>query len=436
MGGIVEITIPYKPTPIQKIVHQDKNQYIVLNWGRQSGKSTFVMNEMIREAMATPKGRFWIVAPTYKQAKAIYWKDHVKHFIPKQLIKKMNETELSVEFVNGATIEFKGADNEDSLRGSRLHGVALDEYAFMKPHVWDTIISAMLNTTDGRVFFISTPNGFDHFHEMCVKAQKLRDWSYYHCTSYDNPYSSRAYIESKRLDLPDDVFAQEYLADFTRKAGLVYKEFDKKLNVVDMLQPESAWTKFVAIDFGQINPTAVLFIGVDHEDNLYIYDEIYEANLFTSELAHLIKVKTGGFYITTFYGDQAASQSIKDLSEHGIYVMPVSKKRGTTTEDYFKGGIEKIRGYLKVQEGTGKPKLFVAGNCKNTIDEFEAYSWKEVKEGDIRNKQERPEKSHDHCMDALRYFIYEHKEDKGPVVIPPMTLLGGIEAEAYVLGGE
>ena len=397
---------------MQLKVHAETEQFVVLNWGRQTGKSTFVMNEILKEALSTPKGRFWIIAPTYRQVKAIYWKDHVKHYIPKQLVKRMNETELSVELTNGSVIELKGADNEDSLRGSRLHGVALDEYAFMKPHVWDTIISAMLNTTNGRVFFISTPNGYDHFHAMCQKAQKTKGWAYYHATSYDNPYASKTYIESKKLELPDDVFSQEYLADFTRKAGLVYKEFDKNIHVVSLLQPNKDWTKFVSIDFGQTNPTAVLFIGVDTADNIYIYDEIYRSNLYTSELAHEIKAKQGGYYVSRYLGDSAAAQSIKDLSEHGIYVFPVNKTPGTTQEDYFKGGITRIREYLKVQEGTGKPKMFIAGNCVNLINEFESYSWKEVKEGDMRNKPERPEKTNDHALDALRYFIYEHRKPK------------------------
>jgi phage terminase large subunit len=54
--------------------------------------------------------------------------------------------------------------------------------------------------------------------------------------------------------------------------------------------------------------------------------------------------------------------------------------------------------------------MFVASHCQNTIREFESYSWKEVKLGqEDQNKPERPNKSNDHSMDAMRYFMYFHR---------------------------
>ena len=55
-----------------------------------------------------------------------------------------SETELRVDFPNGARIQLYGADNPDSLRGIYLDGVVLDEYAQMSPHLWGEVIRPAL----------------------------------------------------------------------------------------------------------------------------------------------------------------------------------------------------------------------------------------------------------------------------------------------------
>jgi phage terminase large subunit len=59
-------------------------------------------------------------------------------------------------------------------------------------------------------------------------------------------------------------------------------------------------------------------------------------------------------------------------------------------------GIHKIANLL----GTGDLKI--RKECKNLIEEFHTYAWSENKT--ILGKDE-PIKQHDHCIDALRYFV-------------------------------
>jgi hypothetical protein len=404
-GKMRTVRIPYNPHKAQKELHDCRSRFIVINTGRRFGKSTFAINELLKRA--SKKGRYWIISPTYKQSKSIYWRSLVGKYIPKEAIKKKNESELIIELINGSTIELKGADNEDSLRGAGLEGVILDEYAFIKPHIWQEVIQPMIVDSNGWAIFISTPKGYNHFYELCEYAKKTDSWSYFHFTSYDNPHLPTEELDRAKRDSSEDYFAQEFLADFTKHTGLVYKEFNRSKNIITLLQPEQEWIKYISIDFGTTNPTAVLFIGVDREDNIYIYDEIYQSNLYTSQLANLIKGKSGNHYFTNRFGDSAAAQSIKDLTEQGLYITTVTKTNRTSTEDWFKSGIEKVREKLKIQEATGKPKLFVASHCQNTIREFEMYSWPDKKDETL-NQKERPEKANDHALDALRYFIMSY----------------------------
>ena len=402
----MNITHSYKPHPAQLQIHQSKARFKVLNTGRRFGKSLYVINETFKKALEK-KGRYWIIAPTYRQVKSIYWNSLLRDNIPDEVIKKKNESELYIELKNGSFIEFKGADDPDKLRGAGLDGCALDEYAFMKPIVWEEHIQPMIRESGGWAIFISTPDGFNHFFDLKEFADnpKNKDWVYFHFQSGDNPFFPKAEIEKARIETSPDKFAQEYLGDFTKKSGMVFEEFSTNIHVSGDVIIDQGMVHYRSIDFGQANPTAVLWIALSKEGSIYVYDEIYQKSLLTSELAHLIKAKSP-YYVTMTYGDSAAAQSIKDLTEHGIYVMPVKKTAHSSKEDYMKGGIEKIKEFLKVQPGTGKPRLLIAPHCQNLIDELMNYTWEEEK--DDKNAPERPQKVRDHAVDALRYFIYEY----------------------------
>ena len=391
----------YTPHEKQLQVHSDNHRFKVLNWGRRTGKSTLAANYVLLAATQVV-GRYWIVAPTYKQAKNIYWMDIVTNQIPKELIKKKNEQELIITLINGSIIELKGADNEDSLRGAGIKGLVLDEYAFMKPNVWELILRPMLADSMGWAIFISTPNGFNHFYDISAMAQESdkKDWWYSHATTYDNPHVQDSEIDEIKADTTEDQFSQEYMAEFRKMAGLVYKDFDRKIHVVDgdKLPDLDTATHILGIDFGFTNPTAAVFIAIDYDQNWWIYDEVYKSGMTTEQTHKVLTNKMGKRFFTSKIGDSAAVQEIANLNTLPYSMGIESVKK---TKDSISAGIRLINEALKVQEGTGKPKMFIAEHCKNLIYEFETYHYPDQKIN--RNAPEDPVKENDHALDALRY---------------------------------
>ena len=125
--------------------------------GRRFGKTVLAINELIRFAIQYPNRRSWYVGPTYRQAKQNVWDDPksgIFSFLPKELISKVMQTELTIKLVNGHLIEFKGTDNKEKLRGVGLVFVVLDEFGQMREDVWDTIIRPMLADERGKALFI------------------------------------------------------------------------------------------------------------------------------------------------------------------------------------------------------------------------------------------------------------------------------------------
>ena len=112
--------------PNQMKIFEDETRFRILSAGRRFGKTVLAVNELLKSAVNTPRSLNWYVAPTYKQAKMIAWK-MLLDYVPRTMIAKTNETELSVTLVNGSEICLKGAENEDSLRGVGVTFCVLDE---------------------------------------------------------------------------------------------------------------------------------------------------------------------------------------------------------------------------------------------------------------------------------------------------------------------
>ena len=405
----------------------DLSPYKVLAVGRKGRKTTFDVNELVRHAMKDTRGLTYpFIGPTRQQAKEIVWDDHVgallRMFNEIDLPHEVNQSDLSIRFPGTGKFVIDGSDNMESLRGkSDWGGVVCDEFASWKnkKEAWETVIEPNLIVHNAWCVFSGTPKGYEYFHTQSKKGDHegiiegeafdkegkrvLPNSQYrtYRFTSYDNPFLSRQWLDRKKDDTSEAVFNQEYLARFEKYTGLIYKEFDRRVHIVEPFLPLDYWQHYRAMDFGGVNPTACLWIAVSSTDDIYVYDEYYNSGQTINFHAGLIKAKTKRNIIGTF-GDPSGNQQIMDYGAEEVYISPAVRvfKDG---EDWVMSGINKVKDRLKVHPQTGKPRLYIASNCHNLIREIESYHWVENKYGD--NVKDQPEKKDDHALDALRYFM-------------------------------
>lgn len=392
----------WNPHKNQLKILDSQARYKVLVCGRQFGKTILSVNTLVKQALLHKDTKYWYVAPTYKQAKQIAWDillAAVKK-LPKELVIKVNESELFVILGNNSRIDIKGADNPDSLRGVALHGVVLDEYAFMRENVFTEIILPMFNTTNGWCIFVSTPKGFNHFYDLYIGAKSKDDWDTFHFTSYDNPYAQVAVLEEAKSNMSADRFAQEYMADFRKAEGLVYKEFDRDRHVITAEKYLNLqWVEVIAgIDFGYTNPSAIVVVGKDFDSRYFVIDEWYKTKKTTPEIAEVARNLEKEYRINAFYPDPAAAAHIEEINRLGLNLRETNK-------DVIKG-IDSVRSLLK------NNRLYIDARCKNLITEFESYSYPDTSDlHSVRNKNEPelPVKENDHALDALRYALFTNQ---------------------------
>lgn len=386
----------------QTEVWDDDSRYKVINIGRRGGKTTLGAVKLLETALTRPGTISWYVAPTYKQAEQILWQ-MLKDLVPQASIVKKNEQKLHIILTNKSQIFLKGADNPDSLRGVRIDFCIFDEVAFFDK--WEEswkVIRPTLADSKAHVWFISTPNGFNHFKELAEMTDP--DWSYHHYTTYDNPHIPTEEIDAMKKEMDEDSFQQEIMGEFRKMSGLIYKHFRRDLHLVDI--PDiTGWTIYRSLDFGFAHKTALGYFAVNTTGTeIYLYDGFYQIGMTPPEIADAVKIKDSGKFIQSAVADSAQPMQIEELKRLGVVFNPIDKG-----PDSVRAGITKVAELLKVRADTGKPTLMINRHLTWVADEFEKYRWMEQKSGLASGIKEVPLKRDDDAMDMIRYFAMNWK---------------------------
>jgi len=391
----------------QSDVWQNSTRYSVINCGRRSGKSTLAAYKLLEFVTKNPQTIVWYIAPTYKQAKSIMW-SMLTDVVPTEAITKKNETELSIRLKNGSEIHLKGADNPDSLRGVRIDFAIFDEVAFFEKwvEVWKVIRPTLMDS-QASVWFISTPNGFNHFKDLAERTGE--DWKYFHFTTYDNPHIPVFEIEQSKLEMDEDSFAQEMMGEFRKMSGLIYKEFSRDIHMVDV-PAITNWTITRALDFGFAHKTALIYFAINSTGSeIYGFDGLYESRFVSKDISDAIKIKDAGRHITNPIADSESPLQIEELARENVMFKPVKKDKDSVVT-----GIKKVASLLRVRADNGKPTLMFDKSLTWIADEFEKYRWIENTFSNVI--REVPRKREDDAMDAIRYFAMNYRTEQEPLL--------------------
>lgn len=252
-----DISLNFTLHDAQMEIFRDPARFKVVAAGRRFGKSFLSAACLLIEGLkdTSPSGkplvdkRVFYVAPTFDQGKRIIW-DLIKVLggfgTDQSVIKSTLENQAVITLVNGRKIEIKGADRPDTLRGVGLSYVVLDEYAFMKPEVWEQIIRPTLADVEGTALFIGTPDGKNHFYDLYElgfddKDEEFKSFSF---MSVDNPTLNSKEIEKAKNTLSASNFKQEFEASFSASGGTVFQE--KWFDYMDEEPEEGTW--YIAVD--------------------------------------------------------------------------------------------------------------------------------------------------------------------------------------------
>jgi predicted phage terminase large subunit-like protein len=266
--------------PWQQAVMSSEARFKVIAAGRRTGKSYLAAISLILAALNEKEGKVFYVAPTQGQARDVMW--HSIFDIAGDIIERSHVNNLEITLAGGNTIFLKGADRPDTLRGVSLKHLVLDEYAFMKPDVWEAILRPALADRKGSMMAIGTPEGRNHFYELFTGADEWPDWDNFHYTSFDNPLVDPAEIEHARQTLPAFAFQQEFMASFDARTSGNFNP--DNFNYYDKKPPEGQY--YIAVDLAGFKQqgqrrakkrdnSAIACVNVCNDGNWYVEEIIY-----------------------------------------------------------------------------------------------------------------------------------------------------------------
>lgn len=379
----------------QKKIFDDKNRFRICAAGRRSGKTFLSIWEMARVARYPNKKVFYI-APSFRMAKQIIFEDLKTAMIQRNWAKKINESDLSIALINGSKISLRSADNADSMRGVSLDFAVLDECAFMEEKTWTEVVRPTLSDRRGSALLISTPKGYDWFHQTWTNAHNQADWSAYQYTTLEGGLVTAEEIEQARLDLDLKIFRQEYEASFEVSANNIYHAFDIGGNVKTFEQ-DIPHRVHIGQDFNIDPGSAIVF--AETESGLHIIDEIIVPNSNTDEMAQIIKNKYKENVVTIFPDPAGAARktSSSNRTDHTILKEYGFAIRTRKAHPSIKDRINSVNRLLC--DAAGNRRLYVDPKCKKTIEALNKHAYKEG--------TNLPDKTsgYDHIMDALGYCV-------------------------------
>ena len=289
----------------QQQVWEDPTRFKIVAAGRRTGKSRLAAWMLIVNALQADKGHVFYVAPTQGQARDIMWQTLLELAHP--VVTNAHINNLQIKLVNGATISLKGADRPETMRGVSLKFLVMDEYADMKPEVFEQILRPALADQKGAALFIGTPMGRNHFYDLYKYAELEDDESYtaWHFTSYDNELLDPDEIDLAKKSMSSYAFRQEFMASFEARGSEMFKE---------------EWVKF-----GEAPEIGDYYISID----LAGFEDVSKKRTKNSKLDEsaiaVVKVNENGWHLENIiYGRWDLAETARKIFEAVRDYRPIS----------------------------------------------------------------------------------------------------------------
>ena len=367
----------------------------------------------------------WYAAPTFKQAKRVFWRRLKQAIPPSWRATKPNETECSITLKSGHILRIVGLDAYDNLRGSGLFFVLIDEWADCTYEAWEEVLRPMLSTcrytvndieyVGGHALRIGTPKGFNHCYDTYLDGQEGREpdhrsWLY---TSLQGGNVPAEEIEVARRKMDPRTFRQEYEASFENYSGVIYYCFDRRLNhTADVIKRGDAL--HIGMDFNVGKMAAVVFVVRD--DLPRAVDELMDV-FDTPAMIEKIKARFPDHSITVYPDASGDSRKTNNASESDIALL---KKAGfvvrvNPANPAVKDRINSVNGML----------CNTYGERRMLVNTDKCPKYTQALERQIYDDKGQPDKKSgfDHPNDGGGYFIvHRYPINQRTATITPLRM--------------
>ena len=304
-----KVSIKYQPYPWQQKFHSSTKRCKVISGAARTGKDRSCTMEFTnkfiqmlnedRDYTYVPKVHGWIIAPTYRLAGQLL--REIMNTFPRELVVNYDKESCTIDTINGGLIEFRSADDPDSLVSVGLDIVWITEAARIKQ--FDIVIGNITdrldspgrgpNGTGGLLLVNSSPRGRTFFNEVCrwgIEGGKKQrpNWETFYVSRWDNPYfanlrnkvyddrigkwvertddpylaNKRTYEEDLMLSRSDRQYREDILGLPSDDAGAQFPNFREQAVIDKPFLPKDELREYIR-DIKTPKPYCTYSIGYD-----------------------------------------------------------------------------------------------------------------------------------------------------------------------------
>ncbi|HEB13444.1 MAG TPA: hypothetical protein ENI13_00515 [candidate division CPR3 bacterium] len=365
----------------------DTHRDIRLAAGVRLGKSMLCGYLALREFLKDDK-HIWIVAPSYELSEKIfqYIVKWVGTGFPKLAGGISNRPIPQIISPWGSWIRCKSAENPTGLLGEELDLAIIDEASRIKKDVWEGYVYDRLTSRQGKSIFISTPFGQNWFWEEWVKAKTAEDGASFQFESRVNPYFPPGEWQRAKERLREDLFNQNYRAQFLRGAASFFRGVRECISgEVQAAKKGHFYT--IGIDWAKHRDYTVAIV-IDRMNN----------HVVAMDRFHRIDYPLQERRIVELAKKYNHPQIWMDTTGVGEPISDSLKRTGLSIRDFKFTGKSKESLMEKLAIMIEKKKVFYP-DIEILVDELESFGIEFSKAGNM--KYSAPEGMHDDCVDAL-----------------------------------
>ena len=378
---------------------------IIADGAIRSGKTVSMETSFILWVMNTFNGmNFALCGKTIGSLRRNVLKDFKRIALSRGYEVEEKRSEKIITISKGDVINyfyyFGGRDeaSQDLIQGMTLAGVLFDEVALM-PESFVNQATGRCSVEGSKFWFNCNPEGRMHWFKLnWINKYIEKRLLYLHFTMEDNLSLNERVKERYRRTYTGVFYNRFILGRWCAAEGVIYDCWDEKRNSFDADETrpweKDLYTRYITIDYGTTNPTVFLDC-YDDGDTFWIAKEYYhdpsetQKQKTTSEHADDLDAFLGGNKDVTVIVDPAAEDFKLELKNRGYRVK---NAKNDVLEGIRMVAAMMQLGAVKVDKG-----------CNKFRQEIETYVWdQKAKE----RGEEKPLKTKDHAMDALRYLIF------------------------------
>lgn len=274
-----KINLTLKQKEAYDLFHKEEVRELVLNFSRQSGKTT-LCEILLIETLVKSKTNCAYISPSFAQGKKVF-REIVNLLSQTQLIAKKNSTDLTISLINGSFLQFFTAMNPTAIRGQTISGLlVIDEAAYLPEEtsdgqlLWSMVIQPITKAKKPKIIFVSTPNGKSGiFYEKYLQGLNSKTTRTIECNIYEDTTISKEDIVELKATTPPLAWQQEFECKFLDSALTVFEGYEKQFIDYHKVTFDKV---YMGVDFSSVGEDETV---VTKTNGKYVWQKVIKGTL-------------------------------------------------------------------------------------------------------------------------------------------------------------